>query len=630
MRDSSVDILVDPNTDVEPIALIPWLEQNPGSPIWEYLQSYNMSPQTFFASLSAENYAEYLIVKHAQNKCQYTWNDGSLMSELCLYSKLRLHREPSSVSFIKEQNTLFHSAVAQELLKKNRLDIVIDLFCCTADCLDCPWIVEILTTAHTQGHPIDFSKKPLWGRMFVEYQFDCLLALIRNRTVTTLEGFLSEHKSKVISTLLDDPTEVDLALTLSHKEPEIWRVISRKIDAAMWDASPKDVYRLLKIAYDHSDHGEGYLFRGLLSPRRLNPAKPIMNFKIFYDTLFEQYPDWFQETQFLKIYADWIRCGGDPITDILNSWPLDDQLSLLTKILQNLSAPPNVCTLDTVSNWKLLFSKNFDNQTMPPHIERLFWQTMYAADSDYRGKTGPQPCSDLRFHILTRHRDTLVENATLDYHLVIIQYIKDKLISRHSIDWLGRFLQDEAIPVQYRYFALTEQHAKDPRAFFAFFDVLPTSERAGFTASKPYKIAQCQAKIGHSITQLQTATHRLSTEERRHLDQACSTFSQDFQRYQKNEIDHAALFQSFTTTFNAEALQPILATHSNWYRLLLDIAMNILVIGSIVGFFALTAYRAYQGFRHGFFMHTQTNRQRMQKELGDTVRSLPEGSVFSF
>lgn len=123
---------------------------------------------------------------------------------------------------------------------------------------------------------------------------------------------------------------------------------------------------------------------------------------------------------------------------------------------------------------------------------------------------------------------------------------------------------------------------------------------------------------------------RLNCKNLQNFDAACEPFWQEWLQYREGTIDNQALLTKLDDIFSLPEAKSILKTHSEWYRLLLDLPINMVITGSIVGLAILTVYRFSQGFQHGFFIHTETGRQRLPKDLRETIATMPEGKVFDF
>ena len=149
----------------------------------------------------------------------------------------------------------------------------------------------------------------------------------------------------------------------------------------------------------------------------------------------------------------------------------------------------------------------------------------------------------------------------------------------------------------------------------------------GLQQSKPYKIKCCQMQITSSLNLLKKNTKRLSSSDRIILQNTCSRVQRAIEQYQAGNIDHRAMLQAVHNNFASEDMKPILDTHSEFYRALLDICLNILILASVIGIGYLI-YRYSQG--QSFFVHSQTSRQALHKNIEESVRALPEGKVFDF
>lgn len=623
---------------IHPSSFIDCLKQNEGLRIPEYIQSQNISVVEFFEQLPIEQLADYLIEDHPKRKKrQFSWRiineffetegNGDLLEQdiYNIYSKM--------VTLLDQSKSIFFTKLGEQLLIKNQFPIVVDIFSISVKYKNSDWFVDVLEKQKEMTqNPIDLTIIGEKTDDFCECP-EILVKLVRKKIIIPHKDWSGDMQWRLFKRLLGSKEKVNVELAIEHyphMPDHFCYFIERPATEAMLEANWERLSRLLDKAYQNPYTQKHNPFRHLL-PLRLNQDKEREDLNGYFNLLLNQYADWF-EPLIIEIYADYISRGEkiDYLAASLAAWP-KERGSLFIKIFRLPSLLETFSDLKSVESWAQVLTQIFDG-----HVPHEVWQEIYEYDLARQQSLNFRLfCSHLQFYIITKHRDAIPLVADADIHVSIIQYIKDEYISGYSessitVDFsVSNFLKNETLPAKYRYFLLAELPISESTVNVLIND-LSLGEQAGFSVSKPYQLKQCKVKIAKSLESLQQNAHRLSAEGLEVFKQACERFDEAFTRYKNNEIDHTALFKSLIDVFNEENVKPILETHSEWYNALLDIAMNILIIGSIIGLIALAGYRTTQGFQHGFFIHRETTRERLMKDLEVNTQSLPGGKVFDF
>lgn len=622
-----------------------WLKENPTAKIEAYIQSESLDTQQLFTQYSAEEYADYLIDNAGRTE-SIDWYAGRRLSHLSPQTS-----QTNWKAYVQErdrlelENTAFHSDVALCLLKKNRLDLVMELFVIVSlKGLDYQWFFEIVeeykkTTEQPQLVASELVPCTHYDNYSPQSQTkiaDCVWILARAKILTALEGMSKDLQYATLDSLLiSNEEDADLALQLSDPISTVFtKVMVDLVNRAELQKNAPRIFELLKIAQKNEYIRDNNPFYQLLFP--FYPRKDRV--QPFFNTLFSQFSAWF-EPLIITHYVRWLNSQYPEnehhvdmgyIRELLTAWPEQDTI-IFAKIFRNLLASENKSNLNVLMSWERRLKADFKD-AIPEGVYRLFWQMISEADHVRPDFNNAEPCSELQFYLISQHSDKISPDYITDLHSKIIQHLRTMVV--HARNSSMRLCDCEnalkSLPIQYSYFLITELSNANLMTAAGWLEVLKPEDRPGFEQSKPHQIKLCQLKIEKNLNLLAEDVDRLSAEARLDWAGACAAFQAEYQRYKNGEVLHTELLQAFNRVINSETIQPVLETHSNLGQLLLDIAINICIIVSLVGLVALTAYRCYQGFQYGFFVHTETSRRSLAQELERSVEALPEGTAFSF
>lgn len=623
-----------------------WLKNNPTAKIEAYIQAQGLDTQQIFEQCSAEEYADYLIY-NAGLTISIVWYEGQRLSDLSPQtSRTNWKAYEQERNTLELENTAFHSEVAMSLLKKNRLDLVIELFVIVnLKGLDHQWFLEIVkeyqkTIAQPRLVTSELIPFQYFDRYASEMQSkiaDCVLILVREKILTTLNPMSKKLQYVTLRSLLIDNEANDADLALQLSEPiskNFSKVMVDLVKRAELKKNELHILALLEIAYKNEYIRDNNPFDQLLFP--FYPRKDMV--QRFFKKLFSQFSAWF-EPLIITHYVKWLnrqytenehRVDMGYIRELLVAWPESGTI-LFTKIFRNLLASENRSNLKVLMSWEGRLKADFGGE-IPEEVYRLFWEMISAADHERLDFNNNEPCSELQFYLISQHADKVSPEYITDLHPKIIQHLRKMavLARTSSLRLLDCQTVLKSLPIQYSYFLIAELSNAHLVTAGSWLNELNLENRPGFEQSKPYQIKLCQTKIEKNLQLLTEGVDRLSDDARLDWAEACAAFQAEYQRYKNGEVLHTDLLNEFNRIINSQTIKPILQTHSNLGQLLLDIAINICIIASLVGLVALTAYRCYQGFQYGFFVHTETKRQRLAQELECSVAELPEGRAHDF